>query len=576
MTVFCGTPQAMAPVWRQGTQASGLASGISFAGLSALQMNSVGNVAFIASLSGSGVQAGVNDRGVWAGGRAGASCIARDGTSLTLAGYPGASMRWLTTAKVAAPVSLGPVVVSGSVDGTELGSGVQCVLQQTSSGFSPAMLANTQLPGAAANTLIFLMTPIVGPNGINAYQTTLTGSGVGTVTVNGLQITTDKAITAGMGSQLRTIARNGFQVPTEASGVAYSMVWGGTARLSVNSSGAVAFSASMAGPGIAVGNNWCIWVDTSGQLSRIVRLNDAGPIAGTNIVGFSNYSGASFVTLADTGAVVFTASIYGAGSSSADNGTIIHAHNGVRTLVARGGVDLPVLPTGVRIQNTNIGLGAKVGAGGHVALGAKLEGAGVTTANDAAVFMWTPGVQPGLRLVCREGDTIGQYRITTLSQTGTDLQVNRHGQAVFTATVVNVNDGTQTPRTAIIGAGPEQSAWVVAVEGAPLSLPSGTVNLRTVRMGATDAFNDRGEVAFVIDAGSATVPDEAVVVARLTGPSTPPPCPADYNQSGTLTSEDLFAFLTDWFGGHADFNRSGATDVVDIFDYLVSWFRGCN
>ncbi len=585
LAVFLEGPSATVPIWRLGTQATGLPAGVNFAGVTGVQMSPSGEVAYIASLLGSGVQPGVNSRGAWLGNQNGTTWLAREGTAIDLQGYSGATMRWLNAANVASPDAYGPAVIAGSVDGTGLGSGLQCVLQQSpSGGFEVAMIANTQLPGAPAGTSILSMTPLVGPTGISAYQTTLTGPAVGTVTVNGIPINTNKAITAGMAPNLRTIARAGSQIPTQAAGVVYWLVWGGSCRTSVNAYGDVAFSASMAGPGVQGGDEWCIWTERNGQLSRVVRLGEAGPLPGTTFSSFGLASGASIVSLADNGAVIFTSTLAGSGLTFSNNATIVHAHNGVRTLAARGGVDLPALPAGVRIANNNLGLGARVGSSGHVALAAKLEGTGVTSANDAAVFLWTPGDPQGLRLLCREGQTIGQHRITTISQTGNDLQVNSAGRAVFTATVVNVNDSTQTPRNALLTGSPTEDARIVAVEGGSLALPTGAATVRLLRMGTSGALNDSGRVVFVADFGNGSTPDEAVLVAHLAGGSqTPPPppppppnpCPPDYNRSGSVTIHDVFAFLTDWFAGNADYNNSGATDEADLFEFVVDWFNGC-
>lgn len=52
-------------------------------------------------------------------------------------------------------------------------------------------------------------------------------------------------------------------------------------------------------------------------------------------------------------------------------------------------------------------------------------------------------------------------------------------------------------------------------------------------------------------------------------------CRCDWRQSGSVTVQDIFDFLADWFTGHADFNGSGATTVQDIFDFLSCWFGGC-
>lgn len=56
-----------------------------------------------------------------------------------------------------------------------------------------------------------------------------------------------------------------------------------------------------------------------------------------------------------------------------------------------------------------------------------------------------------------------------------------------------------------------------------------------------------------------------------------PACVADFNNSGTVTLEDIFNFLGAWFAGSitADINHIDGVTVQDIFDFLGAWFAGC-
>jgi hypothetical protein len=56
------------------------------------------------------------------------------------------------------------------------------------------------------------------------------------------------------------------------------------------------------------------------------------------------------------------------------------------------------------------------------------------------------------------------------------------------------------------------------------------------------------------------------------------PCLADYNNSGSVTVQDIFDFLVGYFTNdpRADVNHSGLpVTVQDIFDFLTFYFSGC-
>jgi len=52
-------------------------------------------------------------------------------------------------------------------------------------------------------------------------------------------------------------------------------------------------------------------------------------------------------------------------------------------------------------------------------------------------------------------------------------------------------------------------------------------------------------------------------------------CPADWDQSGDVTSQDFFEFIADFFVGNADFNMDGQTTSQDFFDFLGAFFTPC-
>ncbi|MCC6320333.1 MAG: hypothetical protein IT438_02725 [Phycisphaerales bacterium] len=55
------------------------------------------------------------------------------------------------------------------------------------------------------------------------------------------------------------------------------------------------------------------------------------------------------------------------------------------------------------------------------------------------------------------------------------------------------------------------------------------------------------------------------------------PCLADFNNSGSVTVQDIFDFLSAYFMNDlsADLNNSNSVTVQDIFDFLALYFAGC-
>lgn len=57
-----------------------------------------------------------------------------------------------------------------------------------------------------------------------------------------------------------------------------------------------------------------------------------------------------------------------------------------------------------------------------------------------------------------------------------------------------------------------------------------------------------------------------------------PPCAADLNLDGEVTSQDFFEFIAAFFSGDllADINLDGEVTSQDFFNYLTAFFNGCN
>lgn len=89
------------------------------------------------------------------------------------------------------------------------------------------------------------------------------------------------------------------------------------------------------------------------------------------------------------------------------------------------------------------------------------------------------------------------------------------------------------------------------------------------------SFADPGETGWFLKNGQSTLlPAGSNTVRRVMFYGWP--CPADYDQNGTVAVPDIFAFLSGWFSGdiRADIDGGGLA-VGDIFAFLGRWFAGC-
>jgi PKD repeat protein/glucose/arabinose dehydrogenase len=80
--------------------------------------------------------------------------------------------------------------------------------------------------------------------------------------------------------------------------------------------------------------------------------------------------------------------------------------------------------------------------------------------------------------------------------------------------------------------------------------------------------SDAGDYDVVVTNTCGTTTSEAATLTVVG-------CACDWDHSGSISSQDFFDFLNDFFENNADFNHSGATDSQDFFDFLSCFFGGC-
>ena len=158
------------------------------------------------------------------------------------------------------------------------------------------------------------------------------------------------------------------------------------------------WSSYLSGPGVASSNDTAMFGGLPGSLAPIVREGDAAP-GTTGAVFFGDrITSTQFTSMNRNGAVLFQSTLSGGDVVGATNNQALYTGTaGALSIVVRKG-DI-VLPGPVTASTFNNQL--LLNSNGQVLYNLKLAGTGVTTANDASLWLYTPG--SGNRLLVREG-----------------------------------------------------------------------------------------------------------------------------------------------------------------------------
>jgi len=410
-------------------------------------------------------------------------------------------------------------------------------------------------------------------HGSPIYRATLVGGDVSSITVNGTLISNSTGLwlDEAQGTPV-LVARTAQPLTANPLGPVISALHTGSIGPATSSGGGVVFSGAMVNrqTGAPLGIGVWRWADGS----RTELFTTGTPIAGQvglTVSAFSGMSSGRVLFAGDDGSAWGLVTLAGAGVAASNDCALVRtvAGGGV-SMLARGGSPAPGCAAGQTFTNAVLGGTLRAAPAGKVAFTGVVQGAGVTPANDRAIWL---AESSGVSLCLRERDEIGAMRVVELTGGGSDLQVNDLAQVVVRCELEWVGDTSGSRYNAIVAWTPQAGASIVAVANQPLDLADGSTGaVLSLKLSGTRALNGSGELVFAASLNSGQE-DQGIFKANLG--SGEPQCAADYDGSGIVAVADIFAFLSAWFAGDADFDGSGTTEVVDIFDFLAAWFRGC-
>lgn len=306
------------------------------------------------------------------------------------------------------------------------------------------------------------------------------------------------------------LARHGAQAPGTLPGSFFDL---SGSHLVLNSAGTAAFAAGLSGPGVAPGSGTGIWTGAPGSLSLTVRAADPAPgLPGVTFANFQN------PTINSAGDLAFHAARSGPGIDPLTDSSIWSGLPGSLTQRVAVGDAAPGGGAGVTYEFLDQPV---LGGNGDLALTAMIQGPGVTPSNARGLWRVSAG---GIDLVARAGDGApGTPGGVTFDQFVDAPLINTLGQVAFTGSLTGAGvDATNAK--GIWAFDPGSTLRLIARNGDPLELAPGDV--RTVldlimlqgtgaQDGRATSLADNGDLAFtaIFTDGSS-----AVLVTRVPEP----------------------------------------------------------
>lgn len=384
----------LAFIARAGAQAFGLPMFVTYKTFGTPILNDAGNLAFEASLKGTGVTF-ENDEIIYSEGANGIfGMIAREGTQA-----PG-TFAGITHNGIYPPRynNDGRVLFGGALKGTGVDFTNNAAVWSGFPGNVGLVVREAQVaPGLPSSVQLKYGSTDIGAvlGGSNqcAFRAGLDGGGVTT--------DNDNIVYSGSVFSPATVVREGTQVPGAPAGVNV----GNVLQPTINESGQTAFL-SILGGAVDNTNNNAILSNASGSLQMIARKGNPAPNAGTDAV----FDFLQLPLLSADGSIAFGATLTGAAVDDSNDEVIYSNNTGTLTPFVREGDRAPGTPADVLFSGDAMAmLPAFTGQTamndvGQIVFVGRLEGPAVNDGNRMGVWMHDP--LQGTRLIARTGDVI--------------------------------------------------------------------------------------------------------------------------------------------------------------------------
>jgi hypothetical protein len=271
-----------------------------------VMLNDAGQTAFIAVLSGSGVDA-MNDTGIWSEGSGSLALVAREGSQ-----------------QPDSPIGVNFAdFVNFHLNFDNAG---QTAFYQPFSIWSDRSGSLSRVPISALGS----QPPLLNDPGQMAFLGDSASNGVWSDVSGGFA----------------PVALPGDHAPGLPDDATFLPYNGGQRNITFNNAGQITFLTSAHGP--TSGTAFGIWSDRSGDLELVVRFGDQAPglPAGVNFSSVSVFDHTHSLAMNDAGQIALLSHLTGPGVNSTNNESVWSERTGSLALVAREGSQAPGMPDG--------------------------------------------------------------------------------------------------------------------------------------------------------------------------------------------------------------------------------------